>query len=107
MLKIKKNDTVVIIGGKERGKRAKVLKVFPQEGKVIVEGLNLVKKHAKKRRQQDQAGIIELEAPIHISNIMVYCPKCKKPVRIGFSTIGGKKKTDKKKRICKKCKQEI
>lgn len=102
MLKIKKNDTVVVIGGKERGKRAKVLKVFPQEGKVIVEGLNLVKKHAKKRRQQDQAGIIELEAPIHISNIMVYCPKCKKPVRVGFKT-----ENNTKKRICKKCKQEI
>jgi len=102
VLKIKKNDTVVVIGGKERGKRAKVLKVFPQEGKAIVEGLNLVKKHAKKRRQQDQAGIIELEAPIHISNIMLYCPKCKKPVRIGF-----KRENNTKKRICKKCKQEI
>jgi len=102
VLRIKKNDTVIIKQGKERGKKGKVLKVFSKDERVIVEGLNLVKKHVRKRRQQDQAGIIELEAPINISNVMVYCSRCKKGVRIGV-----KEGKDFKKRICKSCKQEI
>ena len=102
MLRIKKNDTVIIKQGKERGKKGKVLKVFSKDERVIVEGLNLVKKHVRKRRQQDQAGIIELEAPINISNVMIYCPRCKKGVRIGIKEEKGSKK-----RICKSCKQEI
>lgn len=102
MPKMKKNDTVIVTSGKEKGKRGKILRVFPRSERVIVEGLNLVKKHVRKKRQQDQAGIIELEAPIHISNVMLYCPKCKKPVRVGF-----KKENDAKKRICRECKQEI
>jgi large subunit ribosomal protein L24 len=102
VFKVHKNDTVVVISGKERGKKGKVLKIFPKGNKVIVEGLNLIKKHVRKRRQQDQAGIIELEAPIDISNIMVYCSNCKKPTRIGI-----KQDKNKKIRICKKCKKEI
>ena len=102
MLRIKKNDIVVVKQGKERGKKGKVLKVFPKDERVIVEGLNLVKKHIRKKHQQDQAGIVELEAPINISNVMVYCSRCKKGVRIGV-----KEEKDSKKRICKSCKQEI
>jgi large subunit ribosomal protein L24 len=102
VLKIKKNDTVVVTGGKEKGKRGKVLKVFPKDEKIIAEGLNLVKKHVRKRRQDDQAGIVELEAPMHISKAMIYCSRCKKGVRTGI-----KIKDNTKKRICKKCKQEI
>ena len=102
MLLIKKNDTVVVIQGKEKSKRSKVLKVFRKEKKIVIEGLNLIKKHAKKRRQQDQAGIIKKEAPIHISNVMLYCSKCKKPVRVEI-----KREKNIRKRICKKCKQEI
>lgn len=102
MLSIKKNDTVIVARGKEKGKRSKVLKVLPKEKKVILEGLNLIKKHAKKRRQQDQGGIIKKEGPIYISNVMLYCLKCKKGVRVGF-----KKDKEIKKRFCKKCNQEI
>jgi large subunit ribosomal protein L24 len=97
-----KNDTVIVTKGKEKGKKGKALKIFPKEGKIIVEGLNIIKKHAKKRRQQDQAGIIEKEGPISISNVSVYCSKCKKGVRLGL------KRTEKKSvRYCKKCNQEI
>ena len=84
MLNILKNDTIIVIKGKEKGKKGKVLKVFPEKGKIIVESLNLIKKHTKKRRQQDQAGIIEKEGPISISNVAVNCSKCKKGVRIGI-----------------------
>lgn len=99
---IKKNDIVIVIQGKEKGKKSKVLRLLPKDQKVIIEGLNLIKRHTKKRRQQDQAGIIKKEAPMHISNVMLYCSRCKKPVRVGLV-----KKNDIKKRICKKCNQEI
>lgn len=84
MAGIKKNDTVVVIQGKDKGKKGKILKVLPKESRVIVEGVNLIKRHSKKRRQQDQAGIIEKEAPIHISNVMPFDSKSKKPVRVNI-----------------------
>lgn len=102
MLNILKNDMIIVNKGKEKGKKGKVLKVFPDKGKIIVEGLNLIKKHTKKRRQQDQAGIIEKEGPLSISNVAVYCPKCKKGVRIGI-----KKENKKSVRFCRKCNQVI
>lgn len=102
MLNILKNEIVIVIKGKEKGKKGKVLKVFPEKGKIIIEGLNLIKKHTKKRRQQDQAGIIEKEGPISISNVSVYCSKCKKGVRVGIKR-GNKKPV----RFCKKCNQAI
>ncbi|MDP8261153.1 MAG: 50S ribosomal protein L24 [Candidatus Kappaea frigidicola] len=100
MLNILKNDTIIVIKGKEKGKKGKVLKVFPEKGKIIVEGLNLIKKHTKKRRQQDQAGIIEKEGPISISNVAVNCSKCKKGVRIGI-----KRENKKLVRFCRTCNQ--
>jgi len=75
-MKIRKNDTVVIIAGKDRGKRGKVRRAWPDEDKVIVEGANMIKRHSRARRATRQAGIIELEAPIHISNVMLVCEKC-------------------------------
>ena len=102
MLNILKNDTVIVNKGKEKGKKGKVLKVFPEKGKIIIEGLNLIKKHTKKRRQQDQAGIIEKEGPLNISNVAVYCSKCKKGVRVGL-----KKEEKKSVRFCRKCNQGI
>lgn len=102
MLKIKKNDTVIVTKGKESGKKGKVLKVSPVDKKIIVEGLNLIKKHTKKRRQQDQAGIIEKEGFLNLSNVALFCSKCKKGVKVGL-----KQENDKKTRICRNCGKEI
>ena len=95
--KLKKEDTVEIIAGKDKGKRGRVLKILRDKERVIVEGANIVKKAQKRRRQQDRGGIIELEAALHVSNVMVVCKKCG-PVRVGYKLEG-----DAKSRICKKC----
>ena len=87
MAKIKKNDTVKILVGKDRGKSGKVLSVFPKGGRVLVQGLNLVKKHARRTREDQQGGIIQRESTIHISNLMVVCQKCGKPTRVGFNVL--------------------
>ena len=101
-MKIKKGDTVLIISGKNRGKRGKVLQVFPREGRVVVEGVNLRKKHIRPRRAGEKGQIVEMPAPLHVSNIKIICSKCRKATRIGYKIV------DKKKfRICKKCGQEI
>ncbi len=84
-VKIKKNDQVLVIGGRNRGVRAKVLRVMPNEGKAIVERVNLVKKHTRPNPQrQIQGGIVEREAPIQLSNLMVICPETSKPTRVGL-----------------------
>jgi len=80
-LGIKKEDAVVIITGKEKGKKGRVLAVNRDKHQVLVEKINIVKKHMKPNKKYSQGGIIEKEAPVHISNVMVYCGKCKKPVR--------------------------
>jgi large subunit ribosomal protein L24 len=95
--KLKKEDTVEVIAGKDKGKRGRVLKIIRGKDRVLVEGVNLVKKAKKKRSQQDRGGIIEIEAALHSSNLMIVCKKCG-PVRIGFKMEG-----DKKIRVCKKC----
>jgi len=95
--KLKKEDTVEIIAGKDKGKRGRVLKILRDKERVIVEGANIVKKAQKRRRQQDRGGIIEIEAALHVSNVMVVCKKCG-PVRVGYKLEG-----DAKSRICKKC----
>ena len=101
-MKIKKGDTVLIISGKDRGKKGKVLKVFPKERKILVEGVNLVKKHQKPRREGEKGQIIQLPKPIDVSNAKLICPKCAKATRVGY------KITEKQKfRVCKKCGQEI
>lgn len=95
-MKIKKNDTVMVIAGNDRGKTGKVLKVFPKESRVIVEGINLRKRHTKPSQKNPQGGILEKEAPIHISNVMIIDPKTNEPTRIGAKIILDEK-TGKKK----------
>jgi len=100
--KIKKGDTVLIISGKDKGKKGKVLEVFPKERKVMVEGINLRKKHQKPKKSGEKGQIVELPGPISVSNTKLICPKCGKAARIGYKIL----KNDKV-RICKKCNQEI
>jgi large subunit ribosomal protein L24 len=101
-MKIRKNDNVLIIKGKDSGKKGKVRQVFADEGRLIVEGANMVKRHSKTKGQARQGGIIELEAPLNVSNVMILCGKCGKPARIGLSIVDGKKA-----RICKACNEVI
>lgn len=101
-MKIRKNDIVKMIIGKDNGKTGKVLRVFPSEEKVIVEGLNIVKKHVRPRKEGEKGQRIETPRKVPISNVMIVCPKCGKTSRIGY-----KKEGEAKQRICKKCKAEI
>ena len=96
--KIHKDDTVQVLAGKDKGKQGKVVRVITKKDAVIVSGVNMVKKAMKRRSQQDAGGIAEVEAPIHISNVGIVCPKCKRPVKIGYKLDG-----DKKIRVCRKC----
>jgi len=98
-LSIKKNDTVVVIAGREKGKRGRVLSVYSQKDRILIEKINIIKKHMKPTRKQTQGGIIEKEASIHMSNVMLICPKCNKPTRIGNSML----QDGRKQRVCKKC----
>lgn len=103
MIKIKRNDTVKVISGKDRGKQGKVLRVFQGSERAIVERINLVKKHLRRRREDQQSGIVSLEAPIALSSLMMLCKHCNKPTRVGFTKL----KDGKKVRLCKKCKEII
>ena len=102
-LSIKKNDTVLVLTGKEKGKRGRVLSVYPSKEQLLIEKINMIKKHMKPSRKYTQGGIIEKEAPLHISNVMLVCPKCSKPARIGNSILQDGRKV----RTCKKCKEVI
>jgi large subunit ribosomal protein L24 len=86
-MKIRKNDMVTVIAGNDRGKTGKVLKVFPSTGRIIIEGINLRKRHTKPNRNNPQGGILEKEAPIHASNVMILDPKTNEPTRIGSRII--------------------
>jgi len=103
MIRVKKNDTVMIMKGRDSGKTGRVMKTMPEIGRAIVEGRNFVKKHAHKTQKNPQGGIIQIESPIALSNIMPVCPKCSKPVRVGMA-VG---KDGKKTRICAKCKEAL
>ncbi len=105
--KIKKGDTVIVVRGKEanKGKTGKVIKVIPEKNRVIVEGVNFVKKHLKPG-PNFEGGIVEVEAPIHVSNVMLVCPNCKKPTRVGFKIVK-EKNVVRKYRVCKKCGENI
>jgi len=103
MFKIKKGDTVQAIKGKDRGKKGKVITVFPERNKALVEGINLVKKHRRKTQQDQQGGIVSIAAPINLSNLSIFCKHCNRPTRIGFSIL----KDGTKSRICKACKEVI
>ncbi|MBI4950180.1 MAG: 50S ribosomal protein L24 [Deltaproteobacteria bacterium] len=97
-LRIRKEDQIMVIAGKEKGKTGKVMRVQPDKGKVFVEKVNMVKRHQKPTAKYKQGGIIEKEGPIAISNVMILCAKCKGPVRTGVKADG-----DKRVRVCKKC----
>lgn len=99
-MKIKKEDTVLVIAGKYRGKIGKVLKTYPNKEKILVEGVNMVKKHQKPRKSGEKGSIIQMPSPIHVSNVKLICQKCKKATRVGYKIEKGKKM-----RICKKCDQ--
>ena len=99
---VKTNDQVMVISGNSKGTIGKVLGVSPKEGKVIVEGANIVKKHVKARKPQDQSGIIEAPAAMYASKVQLYCSKCKKPVRAAHKAENGKKI-----RVCTKCGAEL
>jgi large subunit ribosomal protein L24 len=105
-MNIKKGDKVIILAGKDKGKSGKVLQIFPARERVSVEGLNLLIKHMRPRKQGEKGQRIEFPAPLNISNLMLVCPKCGKPTRIGSRTIEMENKK-KKMRICKKCNQNI
>ena len=102
-MKIRKNDTVLVITGKDRGKRGKVRFAYPKDERLLVEGINIRKRHARARGQAKQAGIIELETPIQISNVMLVCSKCNNPTRIGFRFLGDGRKV----RLCRSCNEVI
>lgn len=101
-MKIRTGDTVLIISGKDREKTGKVSEVFPKNNKIIVEGLNIVKKHTKPRREGEKGQVVQVSRPIDVSNVKLICSKCKKPTRIGYRILEKSKV-----RICKKCLQEI
>jgi len=90
-LHVKKDDTVMVITGKDKGKKGRVIAAYPRENRVLVEGINMIKKHTKPSQQNPQGGIISQEAPIHASNVMLLDPKSGKPTRIGYRMDNGKK----------------
>jgi len=102
-MSIKKDDTVVVLSGKDKGKRGKILSVQPKDRKVIVEKVNIVSRHTKPRKQGEQGGILKKEAALYASKVMRVCPKCDKPTRPACKTLADGKKI----RVCKKCGAEI
>ena len=102
-LKIKKNDKVVVLSGKDKGKTGEILRSIPQRQRVVVEKCNMVKKAMRPTQQNPQGGIMSIEAPIHVSNVMVVCPECKQPTRVSHRV----NEAGKKVRVCKKCGKDI
>ena len=102
---VKKNDTVLVISGKSKGKKGKVLQVSPKEGKVIVQGVNMVTKHVKPKKQGQPGGILKAEGPLYACKVMLVCPKCGEPTRIGHKVLGD----GNKERVCRNanCKETI
>ena len=101
-MKIKKDDKVVVLSGRYKGKEGKILVADPKAGKVIVEGVSVASKHQKPRKQGEEGGIIKMETPIYACKVMVVCPKCGKPTRVAHKIVDGKKV-----RVCKKCGAEL
>ena len=101
-LHVKKDDTVIVISGKDKGKQGKVVEVSFKEGKVIVEGVNIVSKHVKPRRQGETGGIVKVEGAMYASKVQLYCSKCGKGVRVKINEVDGKKT-----RVCAKCGSEL
>ena len=101
-MKIKKDDSVLIIAGKDKGRIGKIVRALPKELKVLVEGINLKKKHVKPKREGEKGQVVEIPAVLDVSNVQIICPKCGKATRVGYIM-----EKDVKNRICKKCKQVI
>ena len=96
---VKTGDTVIVLSGKDRGKKGKILQVSPKEGKVIVEGINMVSKHVKPRKQGDEGGIVKAEGAMYACKVQIVCPRCGKPTRVSHKIY----EDGTKQRICKKC----
>jgi large subunit ribosomal protein L24 len=103
MNRIKKNDNVYVLSGRDKGKSGRVFKVYPDAGKALVEGINYVKKHARKSQANPQGGIVQKESPIAVSNLAVLCKTCNKPARLGMNVLADGTKS----RYCKRCKEVI
>lgn len=101
-MKIKTNDQVKVLSGKDRGKSGKVIQVFPEKRKVVVEGLNKIKRHLRPRQRNEKGQTIELSAPLPASVVMLMCPSCHRPTRVGYRLAGGKKE-----RVCRRCQVAI
>ncbi|MFN8625659.1 MAG: 50S ribosomal protein L24 [Candidatus Binatia bacterium] len=101
--RIRKNDTVMVVAGRERGKTGKVIRVLAADNRAVVERLNLVKRHTKSRGAQSPYGIVEKEAPIHLSNLMMMCDKCNAPVRLGKRRLEDGRSV----RICRRCREQV
>ena len=97
-MRVKKGDTVKVLSGKDKGKTGEVLEITPKENKVVVKGVNIIKKHVKPRKQGEEGGIISMEGAMHVAKVAVVCPKCGKATKIGYSEEKGEKV-----RVCKKC----
>jgi large subunit ribosomal protein L24 len=102
-MKIRKEDNVLVIAGKDKGKKGKVRFVYPRENRILVEGVNIIKTHSRARAQVRQAGLIEREEPIDLSNVMIICTRCNKPVRVRFKILDDGRKV----RICHSCQEAI
>ena len=97
---VRKNDSVIVVTGKDRGKKGRVLKVFPKQNRVVIEGVNFIKRHTRPNpRANIKGGIVEREASVHASNVQIVCPECGAPTRIGRQLLGDGRKV----RICRKC----
>jgi len=103
MSRIKKNDTVTVLAGRDKGKTGKVLRVYPARQKAIVEGVNFVKKHQRKTREDQQGGVVQRESAIHLSDLALFCKGCNRLTRAGFEVLKDGTKT----RYCKKCKEAL
>ncbi len=102
-MRIRKDDTVLVVAGKDKGKKGKVRFAYPKKERVLVEGVNFIKMHSRARAQVRQAGIIEREVPIHVSNVMLLCSRCDHPARIGFRMLEDGRKV----RFCRACGEAI
>jgi len=102
-MKIRKNDTILVIAGKDKGKKGKVRYAYPKEERLLVDGINFIKRHTRATKQIRQAGIIEREAPIRVSNVMLMCSRCNRPARVGFQILDDGRKV----RVCRSCGEVI
>lgn len=102
-MKLRKDDVVVVILGKDKGKKGKILRVLPQERQIIIEGINFIKKHVRPSKQHRQGGILEMEGPLNLSKVMIYCPKCDKGARVGAKFLEDGRKV----RVCNRCEEVL